>query len=273
MRVDSDTAGYRRDKMIRTAIFGITGKMGSMVFQHLVHDDRFHLVGGVSSEHVGKNAGEVLKAEGVNAMIFGTTEELLGSCEVQLLIDFSRAGAAYSAISLALEKGIKVVSGTTGFSAEQIHALKSKAEKHSNSLLIAPNFCVGAVLMMKFARLAAPHFAGCEIIELHHTQKADSPSGTAKLTAEMISEVSDIKAYQVSNGTEFRGGDYSHIRIHSVRLPGMLAHQEVILGNPGEVLTIRHDSSDRNSFMNGIYKAIDRVMTAEGYTYGIDSLI
>ena len=259
--------------MIKTAIYGITGKMGSMVLENLAKNPEFEIVGGVSTEHIGENVRDVFRIDGIDAVIYGGIKELMEKQSFDLLVDFSRAECAFSAIRKALKTGKKIVSGTTGFTDEEITILKNDVEKYSSSLLIAPNFCIGAVLMMKFAQTAAKHFSGCEIIELHHTQKADSPSGTARLTAEKIAEASKISAYQIEKGTEFRGGDASGIRVHSIRLPGMLAHQEVIFGNDGEVFRLRHDSSDRNSFMNGIYKAIEKVIADTGFIYGIESLI
>ncbi len=166
-----------------------------------------------------------------------------------------------------------VVVGTSGFDEERIAQVRQSWSGASTNCLIVPNFSIGAVLMMRFAELASPHFAAAEIIELHHDRKADAPSGTAVSTAgRMDGEWQRaVESRELIPGS--LGADSEGTRIHSVRLPGLLAHQEVLLGNPGELLTIRHDSTDRISFMPGVLAAVRAVPDLQGVTVGLDGVL
>jgi 4-hydroxy-tetrahydrodipicolinate reductase len=169
------------------------------------------------------------------------------------------------------------VVGTTGFTEEQIAELTGRSKEKHLGGLIAPNFAIGAVLMMEFAQKAAQYFPDVEIIELHHEHKLDAPSGTAIKTAEMISEVRQEKIQgqpdEVESIPGARGANYQGMRIHSVRLPGLIAHQQVQFGSTGEGLTIRHDSYDRSSFMTGVALACRKVMTLNELIYGLEKLL
>jgi 4-hydroxy-tetrahydrodipicolinate reductase len=194
-----------------------------------------------------------------------------------VVVDFTRAEAAFANAQKALGAGVSPVVGTTGMSPEQIDTLRRLAEERSTGAIVAPNFALGAVLLMRFAAQAARYLPEVEIIELHHEKKADAPSGTAIKTAEMIRAARAPE--RVARPTETilvdgsRGGDFDGIRIHSVRLPGYVAHEEVIFGGVGQTLTLRHDSIDRISFMPGVLMACKRVRGLNRLVYGLEHLL
>jgi len=184
-------------------------------------------------------------------------EEVIDSNRPDVMVDFTTPESVYPNARLSLERGVHAVVGTTGITDEQLAELEAVAGRSSANCLLAPNFAIGAVLMMEAAKFAAPHMPECEIVELHHEQKLDAPSGTAKRTAELIAEA---------------GGD-PHEPIHSVRLPGLVAHQEVIFGGLGQTLTIRHDSLSRESFMPGVLLAVRKVADLDGLVVGLENLL
>ena len=186
-----------------------------------------------------------------------TLAQALDDTSPDVVVDFSVPESAAENASLCLERGVHAVVGTTGITPEQLQGLTAAANRSSANCLIAPNFAVGAVLMMEAAKLVAPHMPDCEIIELHHDQKLDAPSGTAKRTAELIAEA--------------KGG--GEPPIHSVRLPGLVAHQEVIFGGLGQTLTIRHDSISRESFMPGVLLAVRKVGELNGLVVGLENVL
>jgi 4-hydroxy-tetrahydrodipicolinate reductase len=252
--------------MIRVGVVGAAGKMGSTVCDAVAAADGLELaaavdlVGGGSSVH-GLTIASELKA--------------LADAQCTVVVDFTVAGAARTTLPWLALHGMHAVVGTTGFSDDDLQAF-SKAFTGSNCL-IAANFAIGAVLMMKFAEMAAPHFETAEIIEYHHNAKADAPSGTAMATAQRMAAASsdwapDPTQHEVLPGA--RGGvGPGGIRIHGVRMSGMTASQEVILGTDGQTLVIRHDSNDRISFMPGVVLACRKIADSPGLTMGIDSLL
>ena len=177
----------------------------------------------------------------------------------------------------ALEHGVRPVVGTTGFTEENLITLQKMCEDKGLGCIIAPNFALGAVLMMKFSQMAAKYFNDVEIIELHHDQKLDAPSGTAVKTAELIREVRESKEQGHPNEKEIipgaRGANIDGMRIHSVRLPGLIAHQQVMFGSDGQMLTLRHDSFNRESFMSGVKLAVENVMKLDVLVYGLENII
>ncbi|MDI3281307.1 MAG: 4-hydroxy-tetrahydrodipicolinate reductase, partial [Bacillota bacterium] len=191
-----------------------------------------------------------------------------------VMVDFTRPEGVLERIQTALSSGLYQVVGTTGFSQSDLAAVREWCRQYRRGAIIAPNFAVGAVVMMKLATLAARHFASVEIVELHHDRKLDAPSGTAIKTAQLMAAVrKPAPAAGEEKVPGARGGEVEGIRVHSVRLPGLVAHQEVIFGNPGEVLTIRHDSLNRESFMPGVLMAIRRVVSLQDLLYGIEALL
>jgi len=190
-------------------------------------------------------------------------------------VDLSPAESAYTHACQALERQLPVVIGSTGLSPEQITELRHRAHAKQTGVLLAPNFSIGALLLMRFAQQARQYFEWVEIIELHHEKKRDAPSGTAVKTAELMAEVAtQMGAMPHPPETHpARGMQVKGIPIHSVRLPGLLAHQEVIFGAEGQTLTLRHDSSHRSSFMPGLLLAIAKVQALKELVYGLETLI
>jgi 4-hydroxy-tetrahydrodipicolinate reductase len=232
--------------------------MGSVTCEAVAADDELELVA-----RVGRN--ESLEA--------------LTEARADVAVDFTTPQAVRANVFWCVERGIDVVVGTTGLSAEDLRDIDDacrRTPERNSSVFVAPNFAVGAVLMMKFAALAAPHFARAEIVERHHEGKRDAPSGTALRTAALMNQArlhGWLRAGDEAKVPGSRGGDVSGIAVHSVRLPGSVAHQEVILGGPGETLTIRHDSIDRSSFMPGVILAVKRVAELTGLTVGLEHLL
>ncbi len=204
-------------------------------------------------------------------------KQLIEETKPDVLIDLTSPQAVYDHVKVSLLHNVRPVVGTTGFTDEQLEELIQLAEEQKTGCIIAPNFAIGAVLMMKFAKEAAKYLPNVEIIELHHDRKLDAPSGTAKKTAQMIAEVREAQKQghpleeETMKGA--RGADFEGMRIHSVRLPGLVAHQEVIFGGKGQLLTIRHDSFNRESFMDGIVYCVEKVMELDKLVYGMENIL
>ncbi len=222
-----------------------------------------------------------LRAEVGEAPAVSGRLEVLVDAGVEVAVDFTVAEAARRTLPWLAERGIHAVVGTTGLGPEDLEVLGRAFTGDPANAVVAPNFAIGAVLLMRFSELAAPLMDGVEIVELHHDQKRDAPSGTALGTAARIAaareragapELSDATTEVVLEGA--RGGAATGgVRVHSVRLPGLLAHQEVIFGAAGQSLTMRHDSYDRRSFMPGVLLAVRRVRDLPGLTVGLDALL
>ena len=200
----------------------------------------------------------------------------LDSLEPAVVVDFTNAAWTPQLAKAALERRVNLVIGTTGLSSEFLEELGREAGAKKLGVVVAPNFAIGAVLLMHFARQAARFFDHAEIIELHHAGKVDAPSGTAKTTAEQMVAARGEPFARVEAETQTvphtRGGEVGGVTIHSVRLPGLVAHQEVLLGGLGQTLTLRHDSTGRDSFMPGVLAAVKAVGEADGLVLGLDEL-
>jgi 4-hydroxy-tetrahydrodipicolinate reductase len=248
--------------------------MGSTVCRAVASDPDLELVAAIDPHHLGFDLRDLTKAD-VPAIHIAADPEAFLHEGVEVAVDFTTAEAARSNMLWAAENGVHMVVGTTGLGAADYERFDAAFTR--SNCVIAPNFAIGAVLMMRFAELAAPYFESAEIVELHHDQKRDAPSGTALLTAAKLAEASsdwapDPTEHESVAGA--RGGEgASGIRVHSVRLRGLTAHQEVILGTTGQSLTIRHDSYDRGSFMPGVLLAIKAVPDRPGLTVGLDKLL
>ena len=253
---------------IKVIIAGFKGKMGSTAVQMVKDDQELEL-----AALLDPFAAEE-ELEGVP--VFTSKEALIGF-EADVWVDFTTPKFAYENTRFALENGFAPVVGTTGFTPEEIQELTSLSEEKKLGGLIAPNFAIGAILLMQFAAQAAKYFPHLEIIELHHDKKKDAPSGTAVKTAELVSQVRTSLQQGAADEEELiagaRGAAFDGFRIHSVRLPGLVAHQEVIFGAQGEGLTIRHDSYDRISFMSGVNLGIKEVVKREKLVYGLEHLL
>ena len=253
---------------IKVIIAGFKGKMGSTAVQMVKDDQELEL-----AALLDPFAAEE-ELEGVP--VFTSKEALIGF-EADVWVDFTTPKFAYENTRFALENGFAPVVGTTGFTPEEIQELTSLSEEKKLGGLIAPNFAIGAILLMQFAAQAAKYFPHLEIIELHHDKKKDAPSGTAVKTAELVSQTRTSLQQGAADEEELmagaRGAAFDGFRIHSVRLPGLVAHQEVIFGAQGEGLTIRHDSYDRISFMSGVNLGIKEVVKREKLVYGLEHLL
>ncbi|HEL1704729.1 TPA: 4-hydroxy-tetrahydrodipicolinate reductase [Streptococcus suis] len=253
---------------IKVIIAGFKGKMGSTAVEMVKGDVALSL-----AALVDPFATET-EVDGVP--VFKTKEEV-ASLEADVWVDFTTPKFAYENTRFALENGFAPVVGTTGFTPEEIEELTALSAEKGLGGLIAPNFAIGAILLMQFAAQAAKYFPNLEIIELHHDKKKDAPSGTAVKTAELISQVRQSQTQGAADEEKLiagaRGAEFDGFRIHSVRLPGLVAHQEVIFGAQGEGLTIRHDSYDRISFMGGVNLGIKEVVKRSQLVYGLEHLL
>ena len=263
--------------MMKVLVIGIAGKMGRAMTAGLCEQEDMEIVGAVDVTA----AADIAKFIGGEPRGIPVEDDLASAVrrlQPDVLLDFTNPQAVRQNIAVALEQGVDMLVGTTGFSDQDIAELHKKAQNRGIRLYIVPNFALGAVLMMQFAAQAARYFPHAEIIELHHDQKMDAPSGTAAQTlARMAANREHIKQ---GNPDEFekiagaRGGEYEGMRVHSVRLPGFVAHQEVIFGSTGQTLTIRHDSMSRESFLPGVLLALRNLDRLEdGVTVGLDVLL
>ncbi|MBM3686638.1 MAG: 4-hydroxy-tetrahydrodipicolinate reductase [Actinobacteria bacterium] len=245
--------------MIEVGVVGAAGRMGGEVVRSIDAADDLHLAAALDID----DALDQLEAAGV-----------------EVAIDFTSPDAVMSTLRYCIGQGIHVVVGTTGFDEARLDEVRAMLEEHPGvGVVIAPNFALGAVLLMRFAREAAPYFESVEVIEMHHPDKLDAPSGTAMHTAESIAAArrhAGVASSPDATGRMLegaRGADVSGVRVHSVRVRGHVAHEEVLLGNPGEILTLRHDSLDRESFMPGVLLAVRAVGARPGLTVGLEALL
>jgi len=264
--------------------------MGTAVCEAVGADPGLELVAVVDPAHGGEKLGP-------SGLVAATGPEAMADAGAEVAVDFTVASAAQANAIWCADNGVHSVIGTTGFSPAVLAEMKARFEAGAANCVVAPNFAIGAVLMMRFAELAAPFFESVEIVELHHDGKVDAPSGTAILTAQRISEVLKDRAAKsggpvspspaaglgtrIARGTEAaRGTETARgteaapgVRVHSVRLRGLVAHQEVLFGTAGQTLTLRHDSMDRSSFMPGVLLAVKEVPHRPGLTVGLDALL
>jgi len=248
--------------MIKVAVCGANGKMGKEVVNAILNDKETELTASI----------DIINGE------FTSIEDAHKTRTIDVLVDFTQPDSIYKNALYCLENKINIVIGTTGLKGEQIEILKDLSQKNNTACFIAPNFSTGAVLMMKFAQMASKYFNNAEIIELHHNQKKDAPSGTAIKTAQLMAEAN--KSFTTGNCEEkesikcARGAiSDSNIHIHSIRMPGYMASQEVIFGSDGQTLTIRHDSTNRTCYMPGVMMAIKYAYKNKNFTYGLDNIL
>ncbi|TET48576.1 MAG: 4-hydroxy-tetrahydrodipicolinate reductase [Dehalococcoidia bacterium] len=257
---------------IKVIVHGAAGKVGQEVIRAVCGEGDMQMVGAVDM----KAAEDSLPLpDGSSSVPFSTDlSDILDRCQADVMVDFSIAKATMPAVRLATEKGINLVIGTTGFSPDDIKEIERLAAEHGIGAVMAPNFALGAALMIHLAKIAAKYLDYAEIIELHHHLKADAPSGTAQTTARAMAAARG-KPFLHPQGkdTASRGDRVEGVSIHSVRLPGLMAHQEVILGAPGQTLSIRHDTINRECYMPGVMLAIREVVGRKGFVYGLDKLL
>ncbi|MFD3665189.1 4-hydroxy-tetrahydrodipicolinate reductase [Streptomyces sp. NPDC058659] len=244
---------------LRVAVLGAQGRIGSEAVRAVEAAEDMELVAALGR---------------------GDKLETLVEAGAQVVVELTTPGSVMDNLDFCVRHGIHAVVGTTGWTEERLAQLRTRlAASPETGVLIAPNFSIGAVLTMKFAQIAAPYFESVEVVELHHPHKVDAPSGTATRTAQLIAAAraaAGLGAQPDSTATGLegaRGADVDGVRVHSVRLSGLLAHQEVLLGGEGETLTVRHDSLHHSSFMPGILLGARRVTTAPGLTFGLEHFL
>lgn len=256
----------------KVLIAGFTGAMGQKAVKLVNSMAGFEVVGGLSP-HVNHEPQKYGLASDVQ--VFQQLSDIPDHF-ADIWIDFTTPSAVYENVKYALTHHISPVVGTTGLTDEQESELIALSQKEKVGGLIAPNFGMSAVLLMKFAKEAAKYFPDVEIIEMHHADKKDAPSGTALATAKMIAEnrpTHQTSPDEVETLEDVRGGDYQGIKIHSVRLPGYVAHEQVLFGGEGEALTVRQDSFDRQSFMSGVKVALEKVDTLDELVVGLENIL
>ena len=240
--------------MIRVGVVGAAGRMGAAVCDAVAAADGMELLARVD---------------------LGDPLSLVDDCDV--VVDFTTPDVVMSTVEHCIPRGVHVVVGTSGFDNDRVQAVAALLADHPEvGVLVAPNFSIGAVLMMRFAAVAAPFFESVEVVELHHPDKVDAPSGTAVRTAELIAQARAGRPSPDATSSALdgaRGASVEDVRVHSVRLRGLIAHQEVLLGGVGETLTIRHDSLDRASFMPGVVLGVREVGGHPGLTVGLDAFL
>jgi 4-hydroxy-tetrahydrodipicolinate reductase len=262
--------------VIRVGVVGACGRMGQMVCRAVSEDPELVLAAAVDRSHVGDAIGPMIGKPHLEVVVAEELHELL-TAEVEVAVDFTHPDVVRDDVEWAVAHAVDIVVGTTGLDDGDLDRIRAllESEGSESNVIVAPNFALGAVLMQRFAAEAARFFPAAEVIELHHDGKADAPSGTALATARRIvkERTTDYQGPVGESVTGARGGDVEGVRVHSVRLPGLVAHQEVILGAPGQTLTIRHDSMDRASFMPGVLLAIKAVGSRPGLTVGLEPLL
>ncbi len=269
---------------IPVVVNGALGQMGREVIKAVSQAADMMLVGAVdlNPEYLGQDIGEIIGIGALevpvlnelqSVLVLATQEKVQG-----VMVDFTHPNSVYENTRSAIAYGVRPVVGTTGLSDQQLQDLAEFAEKASTGTLIIPNFSIGIVLLQQAALTASKYFDHVEIIELHHDRKADAPSGTAIKTAQMLAEMGKsfnppkVESKETMEGA--RGATaQSNIPIHSIRLPGLIAHQEVLFGAPGELYTLRHDTSDRSCYMPGVLLAIRKVTELSSLIYGLEKII
>ena len=256
--------------------------MGRLVAQAVAEDPDLALVAGINPSFDGKPLGPMIGHPEIDVRISDEIETLL-QAETEVAVDFTRPDVVMDNVRWAIEHAMHIVVGTTGLSEQDLQSVVELLEEEGSesNVFYAPNFAIGAVMMMRFARMAASWFPDAEVIEMHHASKRDSPSGTALATvAEIIAgragardEPAAAPPSPVETLPGARGAEKGGVNVHSVRLPGLVAHQEVIFGGPGQTLIIRHDTTDRAAFMPGVLLAIRAIPEHFGLTIGLEALL
>lgn len=265
-------------RKIRVFVAGAIGKMGQEVIKTILTQDDLALAGAADSRGHGQDVGYLIGPARVGIDISGPLDfEILNSSETDILVDFTNPQSVLKNAKIAIKAGVVPVIGTSGLDNTDIFEIQDLVNQEGVGAFIASNFSIGAILMMRYAREAAKYLPHVEIIELHHDQKLDAPSGTALKTAEWISQVREPMVQGHPNEFEkikgARGADFEGIHIHSVRLPGLIAHQEIIFGGMGQALTIRHDVFTRETYMPGVMLAIRKSFKLTNMVIGLENYL
>ncbi|MBM3118167.1 MAG: 4-hydroxy-tetrahydrodipicolinate reductase [Chloroflexi bacterium] len=260
---------------ITVLVHGALGKMGREVTAAICRDPELELVGGVDVKATQEQL--ILPDDSKKVPLSSDLSSLLEICHPKVLVDFTIAEAAISAVRIVLKQGINVVIGTSGITDDNLKEIEELSKANKVGVIVAPNFALGSVILLHLAKIGAKFFDHAEIIELHHHEKADAPSGTALATAREMSKskgkafVYPLTKKETLSGT--RGGQVDGVSIHSVRLLGLMASQEVIFGAPGQTLSLRHDTISRECYIPGIIMAIKEVVKRQGLVYGLETLL
>lgn len=267
-----------KKQKIRVAVYGAAGRMGRSVVAAVSAENDMEIVGAMDKACVGMDSGELAGVKKNGALITDSTASILKDCRPDVIVDFTIAEGFGERASAAIRSGSRLVVGTTGVEAATLNKIKKISDEKKVGVLIAPNFAIGAVLMMQFSEMAAKYLPDAEIIEYHHNRKLDAPSGTAMATLEKIARgrqgakpSADPTKIEKVKGA--RGGRQDEVSVHAVRLEGFLASQEVIFGGMGQTLCIRHDTISRDSFMPGVVFAVRKIMNKKGYVFGLENLL
>lgn len=263
---------------IRVFVAGACGKMGKETVHTILQQEDMEIAGVSDIQNQGTDIGLILGLGPLDIKVSGPLDmKILQDNKADILVDFTNPQSVFANAKEAIKGGVVPVIGATGLDEQEIGELEDLSKVNQTGVFIAPNFALGAILMMKFAKETAKFFNHVDIIEFHHDNKLDAPSGTALKTAEMISQIrkpmiqGHPNEYEKISGS--RGGDYNGIHIHSVRLPGMVAHQEVIFGGYGQTLTIRHDAYTRETYMPGVMLAIRKASNLKGLVVGLENFL
>ena len=261
--------------MIKLAVVGANGKMGQEVVKMAINTEGIELVCAIDKLNVGQNVYN-------DVYIEGDINSALKIHNVDVVVDFTQPSVIFDNIKIYMENKVKSVIGTTGLTESQIAQIEEMSKNNNTGCIIAPNFSIGAILMMKFAAEASKYFSNAEIIEYHHNQKKDAPSGTSIKTAQLMAKNNDN--FKAGNCDEIetikgaRGGNYNidgkgNIQIHAVRMPGFVASQQVIFGSDGQVLKIHHDTINRECYMSGVKLAVEHVFKNNTFIYGLENIL
>ena len=260
--------------MIKVGVAGASGKMGKEVVKLVLTNPEFELACAIDKYNVGSPVGDTVIEDDI--------EKAIVKSKPDIVVDFTQPSCVFENINKYLKNKTKALVGTTGLTKEQIEKIEIISKENNTGVIIAPNFSLGAILMMKFASYASKYFSNAEIIEYHHNQKKDAPSGTAIKTAQLMMENNDN--FKLNNCAEnetikgSRGGEYEEdgkgkIQIHSVRMPGFVASQEVIFGSDGQILKIHHDTINRECYMSGVELAIKYLYENNKFIYGLENIL
>ncbi|MBQ8476105.1 4-hydroxy-tetrahydrodipicolinate reductase [bacterium] len=256
--------------MIKTGVIGAAGKMGIQVVSAVLNDNETELVCAVDKFNKGKELSPNVKIE-------DDIKTALTTAKPDIVVDFTQPDTIYNNIKIYQELKIKSVIGTTGLKDSELQEIEELSKKNNTGIIIAPNFSIGAILMMKFAAQASKYFSNAEIIEFHHNQKKDAPSGTAIKTAQLMAKnntnfkLGNCKETETLQGA--RGGNCNDIQIHAVRMPGFVASQEVIFGSDGQTLKIHHDTINRECYMSGVLLAVKHLYKNNTFIYGLENIL
>lgn len=259
--------------MIKIAVVGSCGKMGSEVVKLTTKEEDFELVCAIDKFGAGQKINNIEVLDDISK---------LKDFDIDIVVDFTQPSAIFNNIKQYQEMKLKAVIGTTGLSKEEIETIEKLSKENTTGIIIAPNFSLGAILMMIFSKMASKYFSNAEIIEFHHNQKKDAPSGTSIKTAQLM--MGENKNFKLGNCPEVetikgaRGGEYQennegNIQIHAVRMPGFVASQEVIFGSDGQTLKIHHDTINRECYMSGVALAIRHLYKNNQFIYGLENIL